>query len=115
VTHASRARWIALLAGAALASGCTREPSEEEIRHATEVMLTSANANPFTQWIAGLGGADKVVEIHELRKLGCKQVAHASGYRCDIELEVSTFGKRQKDRTSVRLVRGQEGWVAMPR
>jgi hypothetical protein len=112
---APRIGCIALIAGVFM-SGCAREPSEADIRRATETMLTSANANPFTQMIAGLAGSGgKAVEIHELHKLGCRKASEANGYRCDIELEVSTFGIRQKDRTSVRMVRGKDGWVAMQR
>lgn len=78
-------------------------------------MLTSSAANPFTQPVLGFADGGKVIEIQRLHKLGCHKTGAADAYRCDIELEVNAFGMPQRDRSSVRMVRGKDGWVAIRR
>jgi len=106
---------LTLVACGLLAGACAREPSEADIWRATESMLTSAAVNPFTQPLVGFASGGKGIEIHELHKLGCRKAEAADGYRCDIELEVNAFGMPQRDRSSVRMVRSKDGWVAMRR
>jgi len=115
VVHDPHMQCLALTACALLLSACAREPSEAEIRQATQTMLTSRHANPFTQPVAEFAGPATAIEIRRLHKLGCRKSAAMDGYRCDIELEVSTFGMPQQDRSSVRMVRGKDGWVALRR
>lgn len=101
------------LAGVATLSACDSEPSAADIQAAMQ-----ADADKTSAGVAGLvGGNQNVknmvrVEIEKVQKLGC--VKDGPGYRCDIivEREVPIVGD-QTENTSVRLSKGDAGWVVM--
>lgn len=113
-THPARATIGALLICSLLAA-CSGEPSEKDIRRAVENSMNNAGDNPFAQMAAEFAGSDdgKLIEVHELEKLGCRKDTHGSGFDCDVSMDVSVFGMRQKSDTQVRMVKGKNGWVAM--
>jgi hypothetical protein len=100
-----------------LLAACSGEPSEKDIRRAVENSMSNAGDNPFAQLAAEFAGSGngKLIEVHELEKLGCRKDTRSSGFDCDVSMEVSMFGMRQKSDTRVRMVRGKDGWVAMQR
>jgi hypothetical protein len=110
---AHTATWLTLTPFLFL-SGCGGEPSEGDLREALEQQIAQASANPFAQMAAGAMGGDKdakLVDIHDLNKLGCKEDGD-NAYVCDIEVDVSVMGARQQSASRVRMVRGKEGWLA---
>jgi len=114
ITRPARTTLGALLVCTLLAA-CSGEPSEKDIRRAVENSMSNAGDNPFAQMAAEFAGSGngKLIEVHELEKLGCQQDTRGSGFNCDVSMEVSIFGMRQKSDTRVRMVRGKDGWVAM--
>ncbi|AMN45709.1 hypothetical protein ACG33_01015 [Steroidobacter denitrificans] len=106
---------IGVLLACSLLAACSGEPSEKDIRRAVENSMNNAGDNPFAQIAAEFAGADngRLVEVHELEKLGCRKDTRGNGFDCDISMDVSVFGMRQRSDTRVRMVRGKEGWVAM--
>lgn len=49
--------------------------------------------------------------VHEAKKVGCASAEGATGFNCDVELDVSApfVGRAQKVAT-IRFVKGNEGW-----
>lgn len=99
-----------LLTGiAALAGGCSGEPSAQDIREALQQQASAA------QQQAGrvLGGAFGV-EIHDVKKLGCESTSQKNAGQCDVEIEstVPIVG-RTKQAGRIRLVDGDDGWIAI--
>ncbi len=85
-----------------LLAGCAGEPSEADIRKAYEAKFAEANK---------LAGGFGVPKLHGLKKLACAKSEGASGYNCDVEMDVEVLGMRQKNAGNVRLVKGDAGWV----
>jgi len=115
VTTARLAPTAGALLVCSLLAACSGEPSEKDIRRAVENSMSNAGDNPFAQMAAEFAGSGngKLIEVHEVEKLGCQQDTRGSGFDCDVSMEVSLFGMRQKSDTRVRMVRGKDGWVAV--
>ncbi len=53
-----------------------------------------------------------VPKLHGVQKLSCKAEKEGSGYLCEVELDTeNVFTGRSKTVSSVRLVKGSEGWI----
>lgn len=103
-------RHVLLAAGVALLAACGGEPSTSDIEKAV-----STNASQGSAQIEQLSrGSSKsfMPQVHGVKKLGCRQETGAA-YLCDIELDMtSPQGLRGKVPTSMRFIKGSEGWVA---
>lgn len=54
---------------------------------------------------------DLTPQIHGVKKIGCKAATGADGYVCDVQIDVTTpLAGRQTRTSTVRLVRGSDGW-----
>lgn len=98
-----RTSLVLTIAMAGVLAGCSSEPSEADIRKAYEAKFAEAGK------LAG-GLAPK---FHGLKKLACAKSEGASGYNCDVEMDVEMLGMRQKNAGNVRLVKGDDGWILM--
>lgn len=110
-----------ILAAIFTLSGCSNEPSQEEIEKIVREETAKANAqmqNAFGG--AGkalndmLGGAFKAeLTVHSVKKLGCEK-AEQGGYLCDVEVESDApFIGRKKEVSAVRFVETDDGWAAV--
>jgi len=107
--HRSALRAALFTGVAILAGGCAGEPSAEDIREALQRQASAA------QQQAGrvVGGAFGV-EIHDVKKLGCESTSQKNAWQCDVEIEstVPIVG-RTKQAGRIRLVDGDDGWIAI--
>lgn len=103
---------LAIAASVALAA-CGGAPSESDIKAAIEKEMTAGKQ--AMQQFAGAQGAamfqSMVPEIKSIKKLGCKGDGD-NAYRCDVEMEVAQSGSTGKGVTSIRFVKGSDGWMA---
>lgn len=101
-----------ILFSAALA-GCSGEPSSSEIEKAIKSSVEQSN-----QQAKEIGGSmmsdDMLTVIYEAKKVGCASAEGATGFNCDVELDVSApFVGRSKKVTTIRFVKSSEGWQAV--
>lgn len=54
-------------------------------------------------------GAGMIPKLNSVKKIGCKEDGD-NAYKCDVELEVTRMGQTGKAITSVRFVKGSDGW-----
>lgn len=95
----------------ALALGCSGEPSQDDIRVALEKSVEESNRN--VQAMGGnILGKSLNTEIHAVKKLGCAESKSASGYVCDVEVDMSfpVIG-RKKSVQQFRVLKTDEGWI----
>ncbi len=91
---------------ALLLTACSGEPSSGDI----EKVLQSGFAQFNTQ-MAAFAGRGAKVEVHSIKKLGCKADG-ANAYVCDVEVDVTNpMTGRSKTVAPLRLVKGSDGWV----
>ena len=76
-----------------LLAGCSHAPDDEEMRSAMGRQLKGTGA-----------------DVKSLRKIGCKDEG-SSGYRCDVEVEMVTFGINTKMVRSLRFIKASDGWA----
>lgn len=102
-----------VLALGALLTGCSREPSEADIRAAYLDNL-SAVQSQMGQLTALTGGAlgDLQINLVDLRKLSCEEDGKA--YRCttQVTLEVPLLGEQRKTE-EITLMKSDSGWVML--
>lgn len=99
---------VLLAAIVPLLAACSGEPSSTELEKAV-----SANASQGSAQMERLSrGSSKTFmpQVHGVKKLGCRQET-SPAYLCDVELDVTSQGVRSKVPTSMRFVKGSEGWV----
>lgn len=104
----STALRILLAASVALLSACSGEPSSSDVEKAV-----SANAAQGSAQMEQLSrGSSKTFmpQVHGIKKLGCRAET-GTAYVCDIELDMTSQGVRGKVPTSMRFVKGSEGWA----
>lgn len=97
-----------LLATLALAA-CSGEPSNSDIEKAYQNSIDQANQ--LREKIPSPGGN---FELHKVKKVSCKSANGSSGYNCDVELDMTMplLGRTQRV-VKVRMVKGDDGWVAV--
>ena len=105
----STAVWILLTTSTALLSACSGEPSSSDVEKAV-----SANASRGSAQMEQLSRGSSTTfmpQIHGVKKLGCRPETSAA-YACDIEVDMTSQGVRGKVPTSMRFIKGSEGWAA---
>ncbi len=110
MTHALPPVAIALFVSlnAVLLTGCSGEPSGSDIRKAVQTNAVQGAAN-MEQMSRG-SSRNFMPQVHEVRKLGCKQENQAA-WLCDVELDMtSPQGVRGRTPVSLRFVSGSDGW-----
>lgn len=108
----TRTTYTSLLLGCtALVAGCSGEPSQAEIRRATESLLARADDDRVAQLLPDRP-AGRMVELLHLQKLRCQKATNDEDFLCDIRMEVSTFGLHQQHTARVRMVRDGHDWLA---
>jgi len=101
---------------ASVLTGCGGAPSEAEIKAALdrEIDREIATQAAMAREMMGSDGEAMVKNmmpvVQNLKKLGCKPDGNKA-YLCDVEAEVSMFGVTEKSTSSVRLVKGSDGWA----
>lgn len=105
------ARVCAIASLAALVGACSAEPSEKDIRAAVERQVRTASE----QAQATFGqAADFKVRIHEVKKIGCEKTSQKNAYLCDVQTDVEApIVGRQSGAGRLRVVKGDDGWIAM--
>lgn len=106
------ARVIAAAATCVLLSACGGSPSEADLKSAVDRQV-KAEAEAMERVVGKQGMAmarSMTVEIKALHKIGCKEDGEKA-YRCDVELEVMREGTASKAPTSMRFVKGSDGWL----
>lgn len=118
---------ITTLSTAILLSGCSREPSEPELRQAYEQSLAEAN-----QLAVRIGGDRMKIGLQDFKKLSCEpsdQSAHAQTsnqekqqdnaglphqYRCDIQvkLDLPLVGASTQN-GNMTVVKHDRGWAVL--
>lgn len=110
----------AILAVSLFAVGCSGEPSEVDIRAAFEKDLAKT-AQSLDEAGKMFGGAGKAftdslgkTQLHAVKKIGCTEAKEAPGFVCDVEVDMTVpIAGRSKEMTTVRFVKGPDGWVMM--
>ena len=103
-------RHVLLAAGAALLAACSGEPSNSDIEKA--VSANAAQGSAQMEQLSRGSSKSFMPEVHSVKKLGCRQQTDTA-YLCDIELDMtSPQGVRGKVPTSMRFIKGSEGWAA---
>ena len=91
-------------------SGGGGEPSEADILEAVERSFQDVYEMQVSA--AGQEAADKAkAEVHGVKKIACVAAEGASGFTCDVEVDISALFGRQKATRSARFVEGDDGWV----
>lgn len=87
-------------------AACSSGPSESEIKS-----LIDREIKPVMemQWRAleALGGAKTTLD--DVKKLACKADGDAA-YKCDVELQISSGGKKESKAVPIRFVKTSSGW-----
>ena len=109
-------RLCALVPATLFIAGCSGEPSEADIRAVYEAEIAKAN-----EQMVNLGGEQAASllgksELHSVTRLACKEADQASGYYCDVEVDMSVplLGRTTQIRTQ-RFVKSDSGWVVIDR
>jgi hypothetical protein len=105
-----------LLISAFVVAGCSGgggEPSEGNIREALEAQFESVYQTQVE--MAGKEAAESArATLYDVKKIACVPATDAAGYQCDVEVDMEApFLGRQKTNQSVRVVHGDDGWVAI--
>ena len=105
------ARVCAVAGLVVLVGACSSEPSEKDIREAMERQVRAA----AEQAPAALGGAGVFkVEIHEVKKVGCEKTSQKKAFLCDVQTDITVpIVGRQSNAGRMRIVKGDDGWIAM--
>ncbi|MEH3087910.1 MAG: hypothetical protein PGN26_15555 [Xylophilus ampelinus] len=94
------------ISAALLLTACSGEPSSGDI----EKVLQSGFAQFNTQ-MAAFAGRGAKVEVHSIKKLGCKADG-SNAYVCDVEVDATNpMAGRTKNVSQLRLVKGSDGWM----
>lgn len=101
-----------VLTATTLLAGCSREPSENDIKTAytNEVELTNNLARKF-------GGDALTIKVNDLKKLSCKETSTEGRYLCQVDIDstLPLIGKHQQ-KTELTLAKddvgnGKQDWV----
>lgn len=110
----------ALLAVSLFAVGCSGEPSEVDIKAAFEkdMAKTAQTLDDAGKMFGGVGKAltDSLgkTQLHAVKKIGCTEAKDAPGFVCDVEVDMTVpLTGRSKEMTTVRFVKGPDGWVVV--
>ncbi len=101
-----------VLLGAAL-TGCSKEPTEADLKKALQSEMDRANELAQTM-LGEAAGAEVATTIHAINKLNCKlsEVDGKQEYRCRVEMDITyPPAKRQKRKASIRMVKEDNGWM----
>ncbi|RYY79383.1 MAG: hypothetical protein EOO69_06360 [Moraxellaceae bacterium] len=94
-----------------LLSGCSREPSEPELRQAYEQSLAEAN-----QLAIRIGGDRMKIGLQDFKKLSCEQPDQnqQKQYRCDIQvkLDLPLVGVSTQN-GKMTVVKHDRDWVVL--
>ncbi len=95
--------------------GCSREPSESDIKtaYSHEIEQTNALTRKF-------GGESLTIKLNDLKKISCKQSPqNKEQFQCDVDIDstLPMIGKHQQ-KTALTLAKGdigngQQGWVVL--
>lgn len=106
---------ILVLAATTFLTGCSREPSESDIKtaYSNEVEQTNALTRKF-------GGEALAIKLNDLKKISCKESANnKEQYQCEVNIDstLPLIGKHQQ-KTSLSLAKGdigngKQGWVVL--
>ncbi len=99
------AKLVAPLIASAFIFGCSKGPSESDIKSVME-----KNIEEFNSLIPRALGGNMKFEIHEVISHGCKE-DKADVYTCDIEVDMTApVVGRNKDRSNVEFVKRNGEW-----
>ncbi|QNK65809.1 hypothetical protein [Variovorax sp. PAMC26660] len=96
---------VALVSLATALAGCSGEPSSSDVDKTVRKYLSESQAQ--LQRLSGT--KNSLGEIHDVKKLGCKADTDVS-WRCDVELDMTQAGTRNKAPAQFRFVKGSDGW-----
>ena len=111
---------VALCALVLLAAGCSRAPSEADIKAAFEkdMAKTAQSIDEAGKMFGGVGKSltDSLgkMELHAVKKIGCTEAKDAPGFVCDVEIDMTVpIAGRSKEMTTARFVKGPDGWIVV--
>ena len=105
---------IFIIAATTLLAGCSREPSESNIKDAYthEVDQTNSLTRKF-------GGDQMAIKVNDLKKIECKESEVKGQFDCkvDIDLTLPLIGQHEQ-KTTLTLTKGdlgngQQGWIVL--
>lgn len=112
ITQASTA--ILFITATTLLAGCSREPSESNIKEAYthEVDQTNSLTRKF-------GGDQMAIKVNDLKKIECKESETKGQFDCkvDIDLTLPLIGQHEQ-KTTLTLTKGdlgngEQGWIVL--
>jgi hypothetical protein len=112
ITHVSSLSLM--IVATTLLAGCSREPSESNIKAAYthEVDQTNNLTRKF-------GGDQLAIKVNDLKKISCKESTLKDHFDCDVDIDstLPLIG-RHEQKTTLTLAKGdlgngQQGWIVM--
>lgn len=98
-----------LFAVLAFTVGCSSEPSEEDMK----IAMTNS-VKQTMQSVGEMGQMFGKLELHSLKKIGCKEATDSTGFYCDYEVDMSIpIQGRVKGPGNALFVKGDKGWMVV--
>lgn len=89
-------------------AGCSGEPSANDIEKLIMEDLERQNAQLQAMGAGQFSEALKA-SIHSVKKIACE--GEDKTYICDVEVDASAMGMRDKSVSQMRIVKGSDGWM----
>jgi hypothetical protein len=102
--------YLSLLPVTFILAACGGAPSDSDIKTALEKAVSDQQKAMAAVGGSAMGNLFKI-DYTSVKKIGCKEDGEKA-YRCDVEVSAKTALGEQKQVSSMRLVKGSDGWVA---
>jgi hypothetical protein len=97
-----------LLVSVMALAGCSGEPSAGDVEKLIMQDLERQNAQLRSMGMGQLGEA-YLPQIHSVKKIACE--GKDKVYTCDVEIDSSAMGVRDKSVAKMRIVKSSDGWM----
>lgn len=93
-----------------LSTGCSGEPSSNDIENV--IKLSFEQANELVKLNSGgFFGDELLIKVFEIKKIACTKSQNNNGFNCDVETDISApFVGRNKSTHQYRFVKASDGW-----
>ena len=101
---------ITLVFSFSLLSGCSREPSQEDLHrlYVEKINQTNRLAEKITQQ------KGTIITVKSFEKIDCNKVSETKDYLCRANVTVMLpFLGDQKNTAELRVTKGENGWIAL--
>lgn len=101
---------ITLLSIAFVLTGCSREPSQEELHTLYNAKVQSTNA--LAEKIIQQKGT--IIQVKAFEKVDCNKITETKDYACRVKATVNLpFLGEQTNTAELKVTKGENGWVIL--